>query len=79
MKIATILPLALAALTVPLLAADKPALKDQRDKVGYSIGVNIGSSLKQDGADVNIEALAAGLVDSYGGGALQLTPTSRRP
>ena len=35
-KIKTILPLALAALTLPMHAEDKLVLKDRRDKAGYS-------------------------------------------
>jgi len=78
MKITTILPLALAALTIPLLAEDKLTLKEQKDKVGYSIGVNIGNSLKQDGAEVNIDALAAGLKDSFNGAPLQISPEEQQ-
>jgi FKBP-type peptidyl-prolyl cis-trans isomerase FklB len=77
-KLKTILPLALAALVVPMHAEDKLVLKDQKDKAGYSIGANIGSSLKHDGVDVNIDALVAGLKDSFAGGATQLTPEQQR-
>lgn len=77
-KIKTILPLALAALAVQIHADDKVVLKDQRDKAGYSIGANIGSGLKQDAVDVNIDALVAGLKDSFAGGPAQLTPEQQR-
>ena len=73
MKIKTILPLALAALAVQIQAEDKTILKDLKDKAGYSIGANIGSGLKQDGVDVNIDALVAGLKESFTGAATQLT------
>lgn len=74
MKIKSILPLALAVFAVQSHAEDKMVLKDQKDKAGYSIGTNIGSGLKQDGLDLNIDALVAGLKDSFTGAAPQLTP-----
>jgi FKBP-type peptidyl-prolyl cis-trans isomerase len=77
-KLKIIRPLALAALVVQIHADDKLALKDQKDKAGYSIGVNIGSSLKQDGVDVSLDALVAGLKDSFTDAAPQLTPEQRR-
>src|SRR4051812_33195817 len=76
MKTKLILSLAAAALVAPLHAEDKaPAtpLKDARDKAGYSIGVNIGSSIKRDGIDINIDALLAGLKDSFTGAKEQLS------
>jgi FKBP-type peptidyl-prolyl cis-trans isomerase FklB len=78
MKIKTILPLALAALAVQIQAEDKTVLKDQKDKAGYSIGANIGSDLKQGAVDVNIDALVAGLKDSFTGAAPQLTESEQR-
>jgi FKBP-type peptidyl-prolyl cis-trans isomerase len=77
MKIRNILPLALAALAVQVHAEDKAVLKDQKDKAGYSIGTNIGSGLKHDGVEVNIDALIAGLKDSFTGAAPQLTPAQQ--
>src|SRR3954453_21178113 len=77
MKTKTILPLLLAAMITPLCAADKIVLKDQKDKAGYSIGASIGSGLKRDGVEVNLEALLAGLRDSYSGAAPQLTPAQQ--
>jgi FKBP-type peptidyl-prolyl cis-trans isomerase FklB len=78
MKIKTILPLALIALVAQIHAEDKTVLKDQKDKAGYSIGTNIGSGLKHDGVDVNIDALIAGLKDSFTGAAAQLTPAQQQ-
>jgi len=73
MKIQSILPLAFAAFVMQGHAEDKTVLKDQKDKAGYSIGTNIGSSLRQDGLDLNLDALVAGLKDSFTGAAPQLT------
>lgn len=75
-------PIALAALTLgvsvlPLVAADKqPALlplTDLKDKVSYSIGVDIGRSMKKQSVEVNVDALAAGMREALAGAKLQLT------
>jgi FKBP-type peptidyl-prolyl cis-trans isomerase FklB len=51
-------------LTLPLFAQEKsPPLKDQKDKVSYSIGLNIGSNLLRQNVEVNPEALVAGVKD----------------
>ena len=63
--------LSLAACTV--LAADKITLKDQKDKVGYCIGLNIGSNMKRQGVEVTPETLAQGLKDALADGPKLLT------
>ena len=73
MKTKAILPLVLVAMIAPLCAEEKIVLKDQKDKAGYSIGASIGGGLKRDGIDVNVEALVAGLRDSFTGAPEQLT------
>ena len=55
------------AITLP--AADPaPALKDQKDKVSYAIGLDIGRNLKRQGVEVTAEALSAGVRDAMTGG-----------
>lgn len=44
-------------------ADDKVVLKDQKDKASYSIGINIGNSLKQQSLDLNPDMVAAGIRD----------------
>jgi FKBP-type peptidyl-prolyl cis-trans isomerase FklB len=52
-------------LTLPLFAQEKsPPLKDQKDKVSYSIGLNIGSNLSRQNVEINPEALVAGIKDA---------------
>lgn len=46
---------------------EAPQLKSVEEKVGYAIGRNIGASLKRQGMDVNIDALARGLADELAG------------
>ena len=78
MKIKTILPLFIAALIVQARADDKAVLKDDKDKASYSIGVNIAKTLKRQGVDLNLDALIAGLRDSFTGSDLQLTPEQQQ-
>jgi FKBP-type peptidyl-prolyl cis-trans isomerase FklB len=39
-------------------------IETQKDKVSYSIGMNIGTNLRQDSITVNAEALLQGLIDA---------------
>jgi FKBP-type peptidyl-prolyl cis-trans isomerase FklB len=59
-------------------AAESPvSLKDQQDRISYSIGVNIGGSIKQQtqqqGLDLKPDVVAAGLKDALSGGKTLLT------
>src|SRR5213592_1004518 len=61
-------------LAFPLFGQDKsPQLKDQKDKVSYSIGMQIGFNLGRQKVDVNPDILAAGIKDAISGKP-QLTP-----
>jgi len=58
----------------PLFGQEKsPQLKDQKDKVSYSIGMQIGFNLARQKVDINPDILAAGIKDSLAGKP-QLTP-----
>ena len=61
------------ALAAPALAADSAAPANKKDKVSYSIGMDIGTSLKRQGLDLNPDELAAGLKDSLSGGKTKMT------
>lgn len=50
-------------------AEDKPDLKDARQRYSYAIGVDIGSSFKRQELDLDVKAVAAGLLDTVGGKA----------
>src|SRR5438034_8050577 len=55
-------------LTLPLFAQEKsPPLKDQKDKVSYSIGLNIGNNLTRQNVEINPDALTAGIKDGIAG------------
>ena len=69
------LSIALSALIIcsVAFAEDKPALKDSKDKVSYSIGLDIGTTLKKQKIDVNPDALSAGVRDAVTGAKPQMT------
>ncbi len=74
MKALTTAALALGLLATTATAADtKMTLKDDKDKVSYSIGLNIGRSMKTEGLPINPDALAAAMKDVFAGAKPQLT------
>lgn len=65
----------LAVATLLALAAraqEKVELKDQKQKISYAIGMDIGSNLKRQDIDVDPKILGAGIADALSG-KLQLT------
>src|SRR6266513_2213305 len=69
-----ILIVSASLLALPMFGPDKsPQLKDQKDKVSYSIGMQIGFNLGRQKVDVNPDVLAAGIKDAIAGKP-QLTP-----
>jgi FKBP-type peptidyl-prolyl cis-trans isomerase FklB len=56
-----------------LYADDKALLTTEKEKVSYSMGVDIGKRLKQQSIDFDPDLFAKGLKDVYGGGETLLT------
>ncbi|HEY0455420.1 MAG TPA: FKBP-type peptidyl-prolyl cis-trans isomerase N-terminal domain-containing protein, partial [Verrucomicrobiae bacterium] len=50
-----------------LCAQEKPDLKNPRQRLSYSIGVDIANNLKRQDIDVDPKAVAAGLADAMAG------------
>ncbi len=59
---------AAAALAGAAFAADAPGLATDKEKISYSIGMDIGTTLKKQSIEVDPELLSRGFKDSYGGG-----------
>ncbi len=55
------------------MAQESAILKTQRDKVSYSMGLDIGRMLKMQGVDVDLELVTRGLKDAYTGNQPLLT------
>jgi FKBP-type peptidyl-prolyl cis-trans isomerase FklB len=63
----------LTALAATVLAEDRAMLKDTKDKVSYSIGLDIGMTFKKQKMDLNSDALVAGVKDGLSGVQPRLT------
>ena len=69
---------AAVALSEAAFAADAPELTNDKEKISYSIGMDIGGNLKRGSVEVDPDLLAKGLKDSYGGGKTILTEDEAR-
>ena len=69
---------AAVALSGAAFAADAPELKTDKEKISYSIGMDIGGNLKRGSIEVDPDMLAKGIKDSYGGGKTLLTEDQAR-
>lgn len=56
-----------------LLACSKADLKSDKGKASYAIGYNIARNMKQQGVEVDVNTLAAGMADTFAGKTPQLT------
>ncbi len=63
----------IALLTSQASAEEKTALKSEKEKVSYVIGVNIGRNLKAQSVDVDPDMILKGLKDATSGGKLLMT------
>jgi FKBP-type peptidyl-prolyl cis-trans isomerase FklB len=73
MKFKAIVVLGILFLASHLNAQETPVLKDQRDKVSYIIGMDIGMNLKKQAIDIDSNILAKGVKDALSGAKPLLT------
>ncbi len=59
-------------------AADAPKLTDQKEKVSYSIGMDIGNNLKRQSIEIDPDILLRGVKDAMSGGETLLTGEEAR-
>ena len=69
---------AMVAFSGASFAADDPEFKSDKEKISYSIGMDIGGNLKRGAVEVDPDMLAKGLKDSYVGGKTLLTEDQAR-
>jgi len=67
MKTRLMMILAVGVLAGLVRADDKPAFKNPKEKSSYSIGANMGNSLKRQEVEVDLEAIIKGLSDGLAG------------
>jgi len=65
-------------MAVHVSAEEAPKLANQKDKVSYSIGMDIGNNLKRQSLDVDADMLARGLKDALSGGETLLSDEEAR-
>jgi FKBP-type peptidyl-prolyl cis-trans isomerase FklB len=65
--------LSLLAAPALVLGEDAPALKTDRDRQSYAIGVEMGNNIKRQGVDLDGNLIAQGIRDALGGGTMLLT------
>jgi len=49
------------------IAADKPEVKEEKDRISYSVGYQVGSDFKRQGVELNPELLVKGIQDAMSG------------
>src|SRR2546425_12384948 len=65
-------------LTGLIQAEDKVELKDQKAKVSYGIGMNLGAQWKRQDVDVDTELILKGIKDALAGGPTLMNETEVR-
>ena len=60
------------------LAGDKPELNDEKEKISYSIGYQIGGDFKRQGIDFAPDILLKGIQDGAGGAKPRIPPREMR-
>jgi FKBP-type peptidyl-prolyl cis-trans isomerase FklB len=73
MKFIWVVALAILIFAAPVKAEEGTVLKDQKDKISYTIGLNIGDNIKKQAIDVNPQALLKGIQDAISGAKPLLT------
>ncbi len=73
MKLQLLVALGVVLLVSQVSAQEKPALKNQKEKISYILGVDIGNNLKRQSIDIDLDILAKGIKDILSGGKTLLT------
>jgi FKBP-type peptidyl-prolyl cis-trans isomerase len=73
MKSAFVILAIVLTLADQVLGAGDPALKSEKDKLSYTIGVSTGKNLKKQSVDIDPEMVLKGLKDGLAGGKTLLT------
>ncbi|HET6515196.1 MAG TPA: FKBP-type peptidyl-prolyl cis-trans isomerase [Thermodesulfovibrionales bacterium] len=73
MKVFLTVVVGIMVLAGQVFAEEQAVLKNEKDKVSYSIGVDIGARMKKQSIDVDMDILAKGLKDAYSGSKTLMT------
>jgi FKBP-type peptidyl-prolyl cis-trans isomerase FklB len=78
MKFRWLIAAAALLMAVHVSAEEAPKLANQKDKISYSIGMDIGNNLKRQSLDVDADMLARGVKDALSGGETLLSDEEAR-
>jgi len=67
MKVLSVVMAALVVVSLSAIAQKKAALKTQKQKASYGIGLNIGKDFKEQFPDVDVDAMVRGFKDALAG------------
>jgi FKBP-type peptidyl-prolyl cis-trans isomerase FklB len=65
--------LVVALMTAQVCAEEPQVMKTQKDKLNYSIGVTVIRNFKQQGLEIDLDAVVKGMKDAHSGGKLLMT------
>ncbi|MGB7971555.1 MAG: FKBP-type peptidyl-prolyl cis-trans isomerase [Candidatus Deferrimicrobiaceae bacterium] len=77
-KIAVHVVLVFVFLSGVCLAGDKPEIKDEKGKINYSIGYQIGGDFKRQGIDLDPDLIVKGIQDALSESKPLMTPQEMR-
>lgn len=77
-KIAVHVVLVVVFLSGVCLAGDKPEIKDEKGKINYSIGYQIGGDFKRQGIDLDPDLIVKGIRDALAESKPLMTPQEMR-
>jgi FKBP-type peptidyl-prolyl cis-trans isomerase len=70
--------LGVVILAAQVTAEETPVLKTQKEKVSYGIGVDLIKNIKQQGVEIDMDALMKGIKDTFAGEKLLMTEKDLR-
>ncbi len=73
-----ILALAVAFLTVAVVAQEAPDLKTEKEKLSYALGMQVGADFRKQVLDLDLATLTKGLQEAFNGGKTMLTEDEMR-
>ena len=78
MRLWIVLFLAVCFTGAPCLAEDITDLKDEKSRINYSVGYQIGNDFKWQGVEINPEVLVKGIQDALSGEKALMTEDEQR-
>ena len=62
----------------PCFAEEKPSLNEEKDRISYSLGFQIGGDFRQQGKSIDPDALLKGVEDALSSAEPQLSPSAMK-